>query len=101
MHRRSFLVGLGTILTAPYVARVQTALAQQAIPAPLITEAEASRTLIAERTSRGFTLYFDMSREPEPFYTYRDMLSNSGVKISMTASKSRTQTRPALRKNTA
>lgn len=75
MHRRSFLVGLGAILTAPYVAKVQTTLAQQATLAPLITEAEAARTLIAERMGRGFTLYIDMAREPEPFYTYRDMLS--------------------------
>lgn len=74
MHRRSFLVGLGAILTAPYVAKVQLALAQQATPTPLITEAEASRTLIAERMSRGFTLYFDVTRDPEPLYTYRDML---------------------------
>lgn len=74
MHRRSFLVGLGAILTAPYVAKVQIALAQQATPAPLITEAEASRTLIAERMGRGYTLYFDASGDPEPEYTYRDML---------------------------
>ena len=41
MHRRGFLIGIGALLTAPYVAKVQTALAQKAMPVPLITEAEA------------------------------------------------------------
>ncbi len=75
MHRRGFLIGIGALLTAPYVAKVQTALAQKAMPVPLITEAEADRVLIASRMHRGFTLYFDTTQDPEPEYTYREMLS--------------------------
>jgi hypothetical protein len=74
MHRRSFLLGVGALLTAPYVAKVQTVLAQNTVPMPLITEAEADRTLIASRMHRGFELYFDTTHDPEPDYTYREML---------------------------
>jgi hypothetical protein len=75
MQRRSFLIGIGALLTAPYVAKVQIALAQQAAPVPLITEAQADRVLIAEPVQRGFRLYFDTTHDPEPDYTYREMLS--------------------------
>lgn len=75
MQRRSFLIGIGALLTAPYVAKVQIALAQKAAPVPLITEAQADRVLVASRMHRGFTLYFDTSNDPEPEYTYREMLA--------------------------
>lgn len=83
MHRRGFLIGLGALLTAPYVAKLQSALAQNYSPIALISEEEASRTLIAEPSRTGFKLYFDVSREPEPQYTYREMLLELwGEKVS-------------------
>lgn len=75
MQRRSFLIGIGAFLTAPYVAKVQTALAQNAAPVPLITEAQADRVLIAEPVQRGFRLYFDTTYDAEPDYSYREMLA--------------------------
>lgn len=74
MHRRSFLVGLGAILTAPYVEKVQTALAHQTAPSPLIAEADASRTLLAVPSERGFVLTFPDNGMDLPALTYREML---------------------------
>lgn len=74
MQRRRFLIGLGALLTAPYVSRVATAVAAETSFTPLISEEEAHRTLIARRNTRGFQLYF-ADTEPPPQMTYREVLA--------------------------
>ena len=73
MRRRSFLIGLGAFLTAPYVAKVEASIAQKAMVEPLITEASASRVLRAVPNHRGFVITFD-EEEDLPELTYREML---------------------------
>ena len=74
MRRRSFLIGLGAFLTAPYVAKLEASLAQKAVVEPLITEASASRVLRAVPNHRGFLITFD-EEEDFPELTYREMLA--------------------------
>ena len=73
MRRRSFLIGLGAFLTAPYVSKLEASLAQKAVVEPLITEASASRVLRAVPNRRGFVITFD-EEEDLPELTYREML---------------------------
>ena len=73
MRRRSFLIGLGAFLTAPYVAKLEASLAQKAVVEPLITEVSASRVLRAVPNHRGFVITFD-EEEDLPELTYRQML---------------------------
>lgn len=73
MRRRSFLIGLGALLTAPYVAKLEASIAQNAVVEPLITEASATRVLRAVPNHRGFVITFD-EEEDLPELTYREML---------------------------
>lgn len=73
MRRRSFLIGLGVFLTAPYVAKLEASIAQKAAVEPLITEVSASRVLRAVPNYRGFVITFD-EEEDLPVLTYRQML---------------------------
>jgi hypothetical protein len=67
------LIGLGTFLTAPYVAKLEASLAQKAVVEPLITEVSASRVLRAVPNHRGFVITCD-EEEDLPELTYRQML---------------------------
>jgi hypothetical protein len=74
MRRRSFLIGIGGLLTAPFVAKVEAAIAQSVAPEPIISEAEALRTLRAVPTHRGYYLTFEHDPDAIPQMTYREML---------------------------
>jgi len=74
MRRRSFLIGMGGLLTAPFIAKVEAAIVQNAAPEALIAEADCLRTLRAVPMHRGYYLTFEYDPDDIPQMSYREML---------------------------